>query len=425
MFDLSKIKICVIGLGYVGLPLAVEFSKKFKTLGFDIQASRVDELSKGIDVTNEVTAGELEQASNIHFTSQVEDIGDCNFYVLTVPTPVDTDCIPDLSMVESASRLLGKYLTPHDVVVYESTVYPGATEEVAVPILEQESGLTLNKDLFVGYSPERINPGDKNNHLRDIVKIVSGSTPLCTEYINLVYSSIIRAGVHQAQSIKVAEAAKVIENTQRDTNIALINEFSIIFDKLSIDTKHVIDAAKTKWNFQAFYPGLVGGHCISVDPYYLAHKAGRVGHYAEMILSARRINEGMASHTANKLVRLMNHKKIHVVDSDILMLGFTFKENCPDVRNTQIYQLYDELLMHNAKVDIYDPLACPDTVSEHYGLEMIKCYKQKKYDAVVIAVAHDEFNELGETEIGAITKENKVVFDLKGILKQDLADARL
>lgn len=423
---MKSLTIAVVGLGYVGLPLALEFGKKFKTLGFDINETRVDQLKQQIDLTNEVEKEDFISATNISFTSSKEKLKDANFYIVTVPTPVDENMIPDLGPVKKASEMLGGVLSKGDIVVYESTVYPGATEEVAVPALEAVSGMKFNEDFFVGYSPERINPGDKVNRLSTIMKITSGSTPEIADFVDAVYQEIITAGTHKAPSIKVAEAAKVIENTQRDVNIALVNELAIIFDKLDIDTHAVIEAAGTKWNFQKLFPGLVGGHCIGVDPYYLAHKAEKVGYYPEMINSARRINKSMATHVAHKLVRSMNSKKIHVVGSNILILGFTFKENCPDIRNTQVINLVSELKAHNANVDVYDPWADLDEVKHEYGLQLVKGIENdKKYDAIVCAVGHKEFKDFSFDIISSVAQKEFVVFDMKAVLTDDIVDVRL
>ncbi len=421
----KDIKICVVGLGYVGLPLALEFGKFYPTIGIDINYQRIDQLKDHIDETKESTADDFSKAKFISFTSKAEDIQDANFYIVTVPTPVDEHNIPNIGIVRKASEMIGGVLKKGDVVVFESTVYPGATEEVSVPALEQVSGLRFNEDFFVGYSPERINPGDKENRLPTIMKITSGSTPEIADYIDDVYRSIITAGTYKAESIKVAEAAKVIENTQRDVNIALVNELSVIFDRMDIDTRQVINAAGTKWNFQKLFPGLVGGHCIGVDPYYLAHKAETLGLYPDLILTSRRLNENMSSHVANKLVRTMNSKKIHVVDSNILLLGFTFKENCPDIRNTQAIKLYREIKSHNANVDVFDPEACASEVKDEFGIEMITQLHTKQYDAVVVVVGHNEFKTYSKETIQAMLKEQSVVMDLKGCLSSEVVDCCL
>lgn len=425
MFDIKKLKVGVIGLGYVGLPLAIEFGKRVPTTGFDINSHRIDELRDKIDHTLEIESHEFDDSQYISFTNQRDELANCNFYIVTVPTPVNDNNIPDVSIIHAASTTVGHVLKAGDIVVFESTVYPGATEEVCIPELERVSGLKFNSDFYVGYSPERINPGDKKNRLPDIMKITSGSTEEAAKYIDSVYNLIIKAGTHKAASIKVAEAAKVIENTQRDVNIALVNELSMIFDRLGINTHDVIEAAGTKWNFQKLYPGLVGGHCIGVDPYYLAHKAESIGHYPDMILTARRLNQNMSAHVANKLTREMSRKKIHIVDSNILILGFTFKENCPDIRNTQVVNLYKELLNHNATVDIYDPWASQSEVYNEYGITLNDNIHNKKYDAVIIAVSHDQFKKMTSQDIANITKNNNVIFDLKRALNEELVDCAL
>lgn len=425
MFDIKKLKVGVIGLGYVGLPLAIEFGKRVPTTGFDINSHRIDELRDKIDHTLEIESHEFDDSQYISFTNQRDELANCNFYIVTVPTPVNDNNIPDVSIIHAASTTVGHVLKAGDIVVFESTVYPGATEEVCIPELERVSGLKFNSDFYVGYSPERINPGDKKNRLPDIMKITSGSTEEAAKYIDSVYNLIIKAGTHKAASIKVAEAAKVIENTQRDVNIALVNELSMIFDRLGINTHDVIEAAGTKWNFQKLYPGLVGGHCIGVDPYYLAHKAESIGHYPDMILTARRLNQNMSAHVANKLTREMSRKKIHIVDSNILILGFTFKENCPDIRNTQVVNLYKELLNHNATVDIYDPWASQSEVYNEYGIALNDNIHNKKYDAVIIAVSHDQFKKMTSQDIANITKSNNVIFDLKRALNEELVDCAL
>ncbi len=422
----SDIKICVVGLGYVGLPLALEFGKHYPTVGIDINRTRIEQLNDHIDDTKESEAEDFIKAKNISFTTQIKDIVDANFYIVTVPTPVDEHNIPNIGIVRKASEMIGGVLKQGDIVVFESTVYPGATEEVSVPALEEVSGLIFNKDFFVGYSPERINPGDKENRLPTIIKITSGSTPEIADYVDAVYKSIITAGTYKAESIKVAEAAKVIENTQRDVNIALVNELSLIFDRMGIDTRQVINAAGTKWNFQKLFPGLVGGHCIGVDPYYLAHKAESLGLYPDLILTSRRLNENMSSHVASKLVRTMNSKKIHVVDSNVLLLGFTFKENCPDIRNTQAIKLYREIKSHNANVDVFDPEASASEIKAEYGLEVISSLGNKQYDAVVVVVVgHDEFKTYSKETIQAMLKEQSVVMDLKGCFDPEVVDCCL
>jgi len=417
-------KICVIGLGYVGLPIARLFSTKYKTIGFDICESRVDALMAGHDDMLEVSDELLREALSNGFrcTSDVEEIRDCNFYVVAVPTPVDKNNNPDLTPLYGASATVGKVLTKGDVVVYESTVYPGVTEEECVPVIEEVSGLKFNVDFYAGYSPERINPGDKMRPVEKIKKVTSGSTPEIGEYINSIYASVLEAGTHLAPSIKVAEAAKVIENSQRDINIAFVNELSKIFNKLGIDTYDVLEAASTKWNFLPFMPGLVGGHCIGVDPYYLAQCAQRHGYNPEIILAGRRMNDGMGEYAANQTVKLMMKKGIQVLDSSILILGITFKENCPDVRNTRVVDLYNSLKEYNLDIKVYDPWADPAVVSEHYGIELERTLPQEKFDAVVLAVAHDQFKVM---DIHSMVKANHVIYDIKGILPKNMVDGRL
>lgn len=425
MYSFDKIHIGVIGLGYVGLPLAVEFGKNTKTLGFDINQERIGELANGKDRTLEVDSDELATANHLSFTSSLDDLRQCNFYIVTVPTPIDEHKQPDLTPLVKASTALGKVISNDSIVVFESTVYPGATEEVCVPIIEKESGLTFNKDFFVGYSPERINPGDKEHRLPTIKKVTSGSTPEIAKFINEVYSSIITAGTYQASSIKVAEAAKVIENTQRDVNIALINELALIFNRMDIDTIEVLEAAGTKWNFLPFRPGLVGGHCIGVDPYYLTHKAQAIGYNPEMILSGRRINDGMGPYVAESVVKQMTQNKIHAVDSNILILGFTFKENCPDVRNTRVIDIVQEFNSYHANVDVYDPWVDPDEAHEEYDITPISELKENSYDAIIVAVAHKEFLEMGVNAIRSLGKENHILFDVKHVFPKEDVDSRL
>lgn len=418
-------KIAVIGLGYVGLPLAVEFGKKQQVVGFDINQARVSELLQGKDATLEVTSAELKQATSLKFSSVVEDIKDCNIYIVTVPTPIDEANAPDLTPLRKASAMLATVIKRNDVVIYESTVYPGATEEVCIPIIEKASGLTFNVDFFAGYSPERINPGDKVNTLTKIKKITSGSTPEIAKFVDDLYSSIITAGTHSASSIKVAEAAKVIENTQRDLNIAIINEFAKIFNILNIDTQEVLDAAGTKWNFLPFKPGLVGGHCISVDPYYLTHKAKEVGYQPEVILAGRRINDGMGQYTATQLVKAVSKRKIHVDEAKVLVLGFTFKGDCPDVRNTKIVDMVKELKSFNMHVDVYDHWASPEEVKHEYGIELISELKNGYYDAIVLAVDHSDYKKWGEEKIRSLGKEKHVLYDVKYVLPYGQSDLRL
>ena len=422
---LDDLKIAVIGLGYVGLPLAVEFGKKFSTVGFDINRKRVDELRSGNDFTLEVNSEDLGRATDLIYTTEIEGIKDCNFYIVTVPTPIDDSNAPDLKPLESASQSVGKVIKNGDIVVYESTVYPGATEEVCIPIIEKESGLKFNQDFFAGYSPERINPGDKVNTLTKITKITSGSTPEVAELVDKVYQSIISAGTYRAESMKVAEAAKVIENTQRDLNIAIVNEFAKIFNILGIDTEAVLNAAGSKWNFLKFKPGLVGGHCISVDPYYLTHKAQEVGYRPEVILAGRRINDGMGQYVATQMVKKLASKKIHIDEAKVLVMGFTFKGDCPDVRNTKIIDIIHELKSFNINVDVCDNWANRNEVKEHYNIELIDTLKQSYYDGLIIAVDHSEYKELGIDYIRSLLKNNHIIYDVKHVFNQSDTDIRL
>jgi UDP-N-acetyl-D-galactosamine dehydrogenase len=421
----QEIRICIIGQGYVGLPLAVEFGRKYPTIGFDIKESRIRELSQGVDSTLECSTEELKSASKLCFTTQLEEIKDANVYIVTVPTPIDDYKRPDLTPLIKASEMLGKVVSKGDHVIYESTVYPGATEEDCIPLIEKHSGLRLNQDFFAGYSPERINPGDKQHRVTNILKVTSGSTPEAAEFIDHLYKSIIVAGTHKASSIRVAEAAKVIENTQRDVNIALINELSLIFGKMGIDTLEVLEAAGTKWNFLPFRPGLVGGHCIGVDPYYLTHKAQAIGYHPEMILSGRRINDFMAEHVAESVLKLMTQKKLHVVDSNILVLGLTFKENCPDIRNTKVIDIIKHLKSFNAHVDVYDPMANAHEVEEEYGLALKAELYPHYYDAVIVCVAHDEIKAMGIERIRTLCKRDHVIFDVKHLFAKHDVDGRL
>ena len=423
--SLTDLKIGIIGLGYVGLPLAVEFGKKYQTLGFDINQNRVTQLKNGHDATLEVSDTELANVVSLSYSSNKSDLAECNVYIVTVPTPIDESNAPDLTPLRKASELLGVFVKKGDVVIYESTVYPGATEEVCLPIIEKVSGLKFNEDFFAGYSPERINPGDKVNTLTKIMKITSGSTPEIGEFVNSLYGSIITAGTHLASSLKVAEAAKVIENTQRDLNIAIINEFAKIFNRLGIDTEEVLNAAGTKWNFLKFKPGLVGGHCISVDPYYLTHKAQEVGYRPEVILAGRRINDGMGEYVATQLVKKLASKKIHIDEAKVLILGFTFKGDCPDVRNTKIIDIVKELKDFNMSVDVYDSWANPAEVEHEHGVELITTLEKGKYDGIVLAVDHSELKEMGEASLRALGKENHVLYDVKHVLKPSEADIRL
>lgn len=422
---ISECKVAIVGLGYVGLPLAVEFGKKAPTLGFDINQARVSELLAGIDSTLETSREELAQATMLTCTSDDALLALYNVYIVTVPTPIDGSKNPDLSPVKSATSLIAKYLKEGDIVIYESTVYPGATEEVCVPILEKISGLTFNQDFFCGYSPERINPGDKERRLTNILKITSGSTPEIATIVDDLYNSIIIAGTHKASSIKVAEAAKVIENTQRDINIALVNELALIFNRVGIDTQEVLEAAGTKWNFLPFRPGLVGGHCIGVDPYYLTHKAEALGYHPQLISAARRINNDMGLFVVGEVVKLMAMKGISIVNSKILMLGLTFKENCPDLRNTRVVEMVNELNIYHANVDIYDPWVSKEEAKHEYGIDVIDKPETETYDAIIIAVSHDQFKKMGAHGIRALGKENHVIYDIKYLLPSDQVDGRL
>ncbi len=425
MFTLENARICLIGLGYVGLPLAIEFGKKFNTMGFDINSHRINELKSGKDSTLEVEPELFAEATKLSFSDQLKDIADCNIFIVTVPTPIDEFKTPDLRPLISASKTVGQVLKKNDIVIYESTVYPGATEEVCIPVLEEVSGLKFNSDFFAGYSPERINPGDKEHRVTNILKVTSGSNPEIAEFVDNLYKSVIIAGTHKASSIKVAEAAKVIENTQRDVNIALVNELSLIFEKLGIDTLEVLQAAGTKWNFLPFRPGLVGGHCIGVDPYYLTHKAQSVGYHPEVILSGRRINDSMGPYVTESVVKLMLKKRIHVVDANILIMGLTFKENCPDIRNTRVVDVIAEFENYNANVDIYDPWADAAEVKHEYGLELTPKLEEGKYDAIILTVSHNQFKELGAEKIRKLGKSNSVIYDVKYILNKNEVDGRL
>ena len=420
----KEIKIAVIGLGYVGLPLARLFSTKFTTVGFDINQKRVNELMSGHDATLEVEDDLLNDAIKGGFvcSSNLQDIKDCNFYVVTVPTPVDKNNNPDLTPLYKASETVGKVISKGDIVVYESTVYPGVTEDECLPVVERVSGLKFNVDFFAGYSPERINPGDKLHTVEKIKKVTSGSTPEVAIKVNEVYASVITAGTHLAPTMKVAEAAKVIENSQRDINIAFVNELSKIFCKMGIDTQDVLEAAATKWNFLPFKPGLVGGHCIGVDPYYLAQAAQRYGYNPEIILAGRRMNDGMGAYVANQMIKLMLKKGIQVLDSEVLILGFTFKENCPDVRNTKVIDIVRELLDYDVKVTIYDPWANKDEVMHEYGVIVENSLPLKKFDGVVLAVAHDEFQSF---ELEKVVGEKGIVYDVKGVMSIEKVDGRL
>tara|TARA_B100001057_G_scaffold490678_1_gene579429 strand:- start:2081 stop:3355 length:1275 start_codon:yes stop_codon:yes gene_type:complete len=421
----SKTTIGVVGLGYVGLPLAVEFGRKRDVIGFDTNAVRIEELSKGLDRTLETTDKELNDAVYLSYTNKLEDLRDCNIYIITVPTPIDHDKKPDLAPLVKASKAIGSILKIGDIVIYESTVYPGATEEICVPILEEQSGLLFNDDFFCGYSPERINPGDKEHRITTIKKVTSGSTPEVAKKIDKLYQEIITEGTYMAKSIKVAEAAKVIENTQRDVNIALINELSLIFNELDIDTESVLEAAGTKWNFLPFRPGLVGGHCIGVDPYYLTYKALEVGYNPEMILAGRRINDDMSFFIADQISKLMTKKDISINGANILMMGLAFKENCPDIRNTKVVDLIKELINYNCSVDVYDPWVDKLEAKNEYNIELINNPSKGKYDAIVLAVAHDRFKDYSPNEIKDFGKDNHVIYDIKYLLSADHVDGRL
>lgn len=418
-------EIAIVGLGYVGLPLAVAFGKKYKTIGFDINQKRIKDLKEFNDRTLEVTKGEIKKSQFLEFTSNQEQMRNCSIYVVTVPTPIDTDKTPDLSAIRNASQLVGNLLSKGDYVIYESTVYPGVTEEICVPILEEYSGLKFNHDFFCGYSPERINPGDKNHRVEDIVKVTSGSTKEAANVIDKLYSSIITAGTFKASSIKVAEAAKVIENTQRDINIALINELSIVFDTLNIDTKDVLEAAETKWNFINFKPGLVGGHCIGVDPYYLTYKAIKSGYTPEIILTGRKLNDDMGKYVSKRTLDLLNESNIVPKDSNILIMGFSFKENCPDIRNSLVFDLYSTIKKDCNLVDVFDPWVDPKEAKEYYDLDIIDAPKRDFYDAIIIAIAHQEFLDLGIEEIRRFGKNNSIIFDIKSIFDSNDTDGRL
>jgi UDP-N-acetyl-D-glucosamine/UDP-N-acetyl-D-galactosamine dehydrogenase len=421
----EDVRIAVIGLGYVGLPLAVALGREFTTLGFDVDAQRIAALEQGHDATGEVDGTELSSAAKLRFSADPSALKQCNVYIVAVPTPVTAHKWPDFTPLIAASQMVGKAMSNGAIVIYESTVYPGATEEVCVPELERASGTTFNVDFFCGYSPERINPGDKTRRLGDIVKITSASTPEAAQFVDDLYRRIVPAGTHRASSIRVAEAAKAVENTQRDVNIALVNELALIFSRLGIDTEEVLKAAGTKWNFLPFRPGLVGGHCIGVDPYYLIHKASEVRAYPELISAARRINEGMSAHVTAQVLHLMALKQINIVSSRVLVLGFTFKEDCPDLRNTRVNEIVTELKACHARVDVYDPHADAQECEREYGFRPITSLEAGVYDAVVIAVAHSEIRKLGAVGIRALAKPNAVVYDVKYVLPSDAVDGRL
>src|SRR5215831_1270593 len=425
MLRLRKCRIGVVGLGYVGLPLAVEFGKHFETIGFDVNPQRVAQLRKGHDVTLEVSPEELRAAKRLTFTTDLEELRRCRVFIVTVPTPIDGYKRPDLSPLVRASESVGKVLGKGALVIYESTVYPGCTEEVCVPILERVSGLKFNRDFFAGYSPERINPGDKEHRLTTIRKVTSGSTPEIADFVDELYGTIVTAGTHKTSSIRVAEAAKVIENTQRDVNIALINELALIFNRLGIDTEEVLNAAGSKWNFLPFRPGLVGGHCIGVDPYYLTHKAQEIGYHPEMILAGRRLNDNMAIYVAGEVVKLMTTKRIHVKGARVLVLGATFKENCPDIRNSKVFDVVRELRKYGAAVDVYDPWASGAECKHEYGVRPVRALERGRYDAVVIAVAHRQFRDLGAKGVRRLCRRKHVVYDIKHVFPAAAVDARL
>lgn len=417
--------VAVVGLGYVGLPLAVEFGKKGKVIGFDINQARISELKAGHDRTLEVEDDLLAEARGLSFTANVEDLAGANIFIVTVPTPIDEHRIPDLNPLIKASELIGRALKRDDIVVYESTVYPGATEEDCVPVLEQSSGLVFNRDFFVGYSPERINPGDKEHRVTAIKKVTAGSTPEIADKVDALYRAIIVAGTHKAPSIRIAEAAKVIENTQRDLNIALVNELAVIFNRLGIDTEAVLQAAGTKWNFLPFRPGLVGGHCIGVDPYYLTHKAQAIGYHPEIILAGRRLNDGMGGYVVSQLVKGMMKMRIHVEGARVLVMGLAFKENCPDLRNTRVIDIVRELQEYNTQVDVFDPWVCEQESEREYGIVPVTEPEKGVYDAIVIAVAHDQFRAMGSSKIRQLGKAQHLLYDLKYLLPADQSDLRL
>ena len=418
-------KIAIVGLGYVGLPLAVEFGKIYETIGYDVNSKRIIDLNANKDATLEVTSDEIEASTYLRFTLELAKLKGCNVYIVTVPTPIDNNKQPDLNPLVNASRDIGSILKEGDIVIYESTVYPGATEEICVPVLEAESGLKFNDNFFVGYSPERINPGDKDRRITNIKKVTSGSTSACAGLVDDLYNSILHEGTHKASSIRVAEASKVIENTQRDLNIALINELAIIFNKLEIDTLEVLEAAGSKWNFLPFRPGLVGGHCIGVDPYYLTHKAQSMGYFPDVILAGRRINDGMGEYIASKVIDLMLRNKTVIPDSRILILGFTFKENCPDVRNTRVVDMVSIFDSYGINVDVHDPWASEEEAQKEYDIELTTDLKEGVYDAAVIAVAHDFYSEMGVKQIRKLTKNNGILVDIKNIFDKDDVDFRL
>ena len=425
MTEKAPIKIGVIGLGYVGLPLAVEFGKKYPTVGYDLNAKRITELRGGLDATREVDSDELSQATMLQCSSEPDPLAECTYFIVTVPTPIDSAKRPDLEPLKMASKTVGAYLKKGDIVVYESTVYPGTTEEVCVPILEEVSNLRFNQDFFCGYSPERINPGDRQHRLPDIVKITSGSTPDTAEKVDALYRTIVSAGTFPASSIRVAEAAKVIENTQRDVNIALINELALIFNRLGVSTREVLEAAATKWNFLPFFPGLVGGHCIGVDPYYLTHKAQEVGYHPAMILAGRRLNDEMGKYVADRVIKLMLQRKIEVSGAKILIMGLSFKENCPDLRNTKVIDIIEEFRDYGLEVEVYDPWVDPEDARLEYGIEIIPFPAEHEYDGVVLAVGHRDFVNMPIEQIRSFMKDQAILFDVKNILPSQEIDGSL
>lgn len=425
MIKLEDAKIGVVGLGYVGLPLAVEFGKHYETVGFDINEQRVKALSAGIDETLEVSSQEMQASQFLRYTNDSEGLLECDVYIVTVPTPIDQSKRPDLTPLEAASKLVGQFISPGNVVIYESTVYPGCTEEVCLPIVEQQSGLLFNRDFFAGYSPERINPGDKERRVTNILKVTSGSTREVAQFVDDLYASIVMAGTHLASSIKVAEACKVIENVQRDANIALVNELAMIFQRLDINTEDVLKAAGTKWNFLPFRPGLVGGHCIGVDPYYLVHKSEAAGYHPQIISASRRLNDAMGGIVAQNVMRLMTLNRIHIVDANILVLGLAFKENCPDLRNTRVVDIIEELSACNANVDVYDPWVSAEQAEHEFGLELATSLTDNKYDAVIVAVAHEQFAAMGVDTIRSLMRDQGILYDIKYLFPADQVDGRL
>jgi UDP-N-acetyl-D-galactosamine dehydrogenase len=423
--DVKKSKLAILGLGYVGLPLAIEFGKKRKVIGFDSNKDRVSQLKNSQDLNLEISSDEFKQSVNLSFTNNIDDIKDCKIFIVAIPTPIDDKNKPDLSLLKKCCSMIGTLIKKGDLVIFESTVYPGVTEEICALIIEKQSGLIFNKDFFCGYSPERINPGDKNHRISTIVKVTSGSTPIISKKVDELYKEIISVGTHNAPSIKVAEAAKIIENIQRDVNIALMNELSIIFNKLNIDTKSVLDAAGTKWNFLPFQPGLVGGHCIGVDPYYLAYKSLEIGHFPDMITAGRKVNDSMPQYVSEQLKKLMIQKNFNLENSNILIMGFTFKENCTDIRNTKIADLITEIRKYNSNIDVYDTWADKNSVKNEYGINLIDQPLKGKYDAIVLTVAHNDFKKMSVNQIKSLGKKSHVIYDLKYILKISESNLRL